>query len=96
MCISQHANKIAPDISEVPRPLQNCVNGVQSVSYHPPGAYKSQVTIIFLENLWIPGFENQSFIFGEGHRLQVLRNEMSREIFKNGTGVSKQGTQKII
>jgi len=71
MCISQHATKIAPDISKVPRPLQNCVISVQLASYHPSGVYKSQVALtrIFLENLWIPGCENQSLMFGEGHTL---------------------------
>jgi hypothetical protein len=95
MCISQRATKIAPDISKVPRPLQNYVIRVQLASYHPSGAYKSQYTLVFLENLWIVGCEYQSFMFGEGHRLQVLRNEMSGKISENWTGLRKQGMQKI-
>jgi hypothetical protein len=95
MCISQHATKITPDISKFPRSLKNSVISVQFASYHPSGAYKSQVALIFLENLCIPRCENQSFMFGEGHRLQLLRIEMSRKIFENGTGVSKQGRRKL-
>jgi len=93
MCISQHATKIAPDISKFPRTLQNCVIRVRLASYHPSDAYKSQMAPIFLEYLWIPGCENQSFMFGEGHRYFGMK--CRGKYLKMGQGSVNRGRRKL-